>query len=184
MRSDAVRQQYHMSQMRRGNEPGSELSPLNDSARYRSGILIFSRRQKLLHANCRALELIGHPDQRKCEPECEFHVVPVCELLDSIQAALDHRKAASIWEPFELKRVFFEPRCKIVMRGLGLANRDSHDDSCIVIVLEEVRLRRESSEPQRQAMGLSQKRSSAAILGSAQLGSAHGVFDVGMDGAP
>jgi len=184
MRSDTVRLHHHMSQMRRGNEPGSELSSLNDSARYRSGILIFSRRQKLLHGNCRALELIGYLNQPECVPECDFHVVPVCELRDSIQAALDHRRAANTWEPFELKRVFFEPRCKIVVRGLGLADRDSHDDSCIVIVLEEVRLRRESNEPQRQAMGLSQKRSGADTLGSAQLGSAHGVFDVGMDGAP
>lgn len=184
MKSDAVRKHHHMSQMRRGNEPGSELSPLNDSARHQSGILIFSRRQKLLHANRRALELIGYLNQPACESDCEFYVVPVCELRDSIQAALDHRRAASIWEPFELKRVFFEPRCKIVVRGLGLADRDSRDDSCIVIVLEEVRLRWESSEPQRHAMGLSQKRSGTDSLGSAQLGSAHGVFDVGMDGAP
>jgi len=184
MRSDTVRLHHHMSQMRRGNEPGSELSSLNDSARYRSGILIFSRRQKLLYANCRALELIGHFNQPECEPGCEVNVASVCELRDTIQATMDHRRAASIWEPFELKRVFFEPNRKIVVRGLGLADRDSHDDSYIVIVLEEARIRRERSEPQRQVMRPSQNRSGADVLGSAQLGSAHGVFDVCRFGAP
>jgi hypothetical protein len=138
----------------------------------------------LLHADRRALELIGHLDQAECEPGCEIHMAPVCELRDTIQAALDHRRAASIWEPFELKRVFFEPRRKIVVRGLGLVDRDSHDDSCIVIVLEEVRLRQERSEPQGQAMRPSQKRSGAEILGSAQLGSDRGVFEICMDEAP
>jgi len=183
MRSDTVRLHHHMLQMRRGNEPVSELSPPNDSARYRSGILIFSRRQKLLHADRRALELIGHPDQPECELGCASHVASVCELRNSIQAAMDHRRAASIWEPFELKRVFFEPKRKILVRGLGLADRGSHDDSCIVILLDEVPLREERSESQGRARELPQERGGAAILGSAQPGSAHGVFDVCRFGA-
>ena len=41
---------------------------------------------------------------------------------------------------FELKRVIFESERKILVRGFGLADRNSHDDSRIVIVLEEVTL--------------------------------------------
>lgn len=99
--------------MQHGQTPVTELSLLNDSARYRSGILIFSRRKQLLYADRRALELIGHLDQLACGPGRKIPVASVCELRDTIQAALDHRRAASIWEPFELKRVVFEPKRKI-----------------------------------------------------------------------
>jgi hypothetical protein len=177
MMSEAIRPHHQISQRQWDQTQAHELSPLNDSAPYRSGILIFSRRQKLLHVDPQALELIGHPDQPQSEPNSQIHVTPVCELLNAIQAALDHRKAVSIWEPFELKRVIFERTRKIVVRGLGLIDRDSYDDSRIVIALDEVRLRQEHRESQEQMIGLSPERGGAGILGSAHLGSAHGVFD-------
>ncbi|MGZ8385403.1 MAG: hypothetical protein ACXWWI_05500 [Nitrospira sp.] len=167
-----------MSQMRHGQESVSEPIPLNNRMRCRSGILIFSRQQKLLHANRRALKLIGHLDQAKSEPICEINCAPVREIQTAIQVALDHRRTANIWEPFELKRVLFGSRCKIRVRGLGLADRNSHDNSRIVIVLEEVDLRQECCEPERQVIGASKERRVAAILGSAQPGSDRGVFDV------
>ena len=83
---------------------------------------------------------------------------------------------------FELKRVFFEPTRKIVARGLGLVDRNSYDDSCIGIVLEVICLRLKHRGPQWPALGLSQDRGGMTIRGSAQLGSAHGVFDVGIHG--
>lgn len=184
MRSETIGEYRQVSQEPRGQSPVHERGLLNDSARYRPGILIFTRRHELLHADHRAMELIAHADQPHCEPSNEIHVAPVCELLNTIQAALDHRRAAGIWEPFELRRVIFEPRRKIVVRGLGLIDRNSHDDSRIVIALEEVRLRQEHSESQEQIIGLSQKRGGTAILGSAHPGSAHGVFDGSIDGAP
>ncbi len=184
MRSETIGEYRKVSQGSRGQALVHEQSLLNNSAHYRPGVLIFTRRQELLHADHRAMEVIAHPDQPHCEPSSEIHVAPVRELLNAVQAALDHRRAAGIWEPFELKRLIFEPTRKIVVRGLGLIDRNSHDDSRIVIVLEEVRLRQEHSESQEQTIGLSQKRDGAAILGSAHLGSAHGVFDGSIDGAP
>ena len=177
MMSEAIRLHHQISPRQRGQTQTHELSVLNDSARYRSGILIFSRQQILLHVDPQALELITHHGQPQCEPTSEY-MVPLCELLNAVQAALDHRRAASIWEPFELKRVIFEQRRKLVARGLGLMNRDSHDDSCIVIVLEEIRLRQEHRESEKQMIGLSPERGGAGIRGSAHLGSAHGVFNV------
>ena len=106
------------------------------------------------------------------------------ELRNAIQAALDHRRDANIWELFELKRVLFEARRKILVRGFGLADRDSHDDSRIVIVLEELGLRQERCEPESPVIGPSQERRVAAILGSAQPGSDRGVFDARMYGTP
>lgn len=182
--SESIRRHHQISQGQRGQPPVDEVSPLNGSARYRSGILMFSRRKKSLHADPRALELIAHPEQLLCDPSCGIHVGPAYELLNAVQAALDHRRAAGIWEPFELKHVIFEQRRKLVMRGLGLIDRESHDDSRIMILLEEVRLRQEHYESQEQAIRLFPGKSGAGILGSAYLGSAHGVFDVNSDRAP
>jgi hypothetical protein len=73
----------------------------------------------------------------------------VYELRDAIQAALDQRRDANIWEFFELKRVFSEAIRTILVRGFGLSVRNAPDNSRIVIVLEELGLRQEHSEPQR-----------------------------------
>lgn len=183
MLREAIRKAHHALQGPYGQNPTSELNPPNDSTQYRSGILIFSRRQNLLHVDRHVFELIGHPDQPECGPDCQNHMALVCKLRDSIQAALDHRRALGIWEPFELRRVFFKPNRRILMRGLGLIDRDVHDDSRIVIILEEAHLRQQQSQPQEQTMRFSQERGNSTPLGSVQLGSAHGVFDVGMDGA-
>jgi len=162
----------------------SEAIPLNSKGFYRPGILIFSRRQKLLHANRRALKMTGHLDQADSELVSEIHWAPVGELLNAIQASLDHRRDANVWEPFELKWITFENRCKILIRGIGLADRKSHDDSRIVIVLEELGIQEEPSEPRPPAMGLFQESGSVTVRRSAQRGSDRGVFDTCMEGAP
>ena len=182
--SENLRRHHLISQGQRGQPPDGEVSPLTDSAGSRSGILMFSRQKKLLHADRRALELIAHPNHFLCDPRYGIHAGAVCELLNTVQAALDHRRAASIWEPFELKRVIFEQRRKLVMRCLGLIDRKSHDDSRIMILLEEVRLRQIHCESQEQAIRLFPGKSGAGLLGSAYLGSAHGVFDGNSDSAP
>lgn len=147
MKSETMEQHDHILQTSLGRRSVSEPGSLNDTMRYRSGILIFSRGQKLLHANRRALELTGHLDQVEIGTVCEIHSAPVRELRNVIQAGLDHRRAASIWEPFKLKRVFFEGRRKFLACGFGLADRSSHDDSRIVIIMDELGLRQERSEP-------------------------------------
>jgi len=115
-----------------------EPSTKEESARSRPGILIFSRGRRLLHMNRRALELTGHINQDEIGLVHDLRSAPVRELSAQIQETLDHRRAADIWEIFELKRVIFETERKILVRGFGLADRNSYDDSRIVIVLEEV----------------------------------------------
>jgi hypothetical protein len=128
---------------REQGSPSSEPSAQVESPRSRPGILIFSRRQQLLHMNRRALELTDHFNQTAVGPVRDIRSVPVRELSAQIQETLDHRREANIWEIFELKRVIFETDSKILVRGFGLADRSSHDDSRIVIVLEEVGHRQE-----------------------------------------
>lgn len=184
MSTGIMRQHEPVARARLRQGAASEPIPLNGRAHYRPGILIFSRRQKLLHASRRALELTGHLDQSEIGPVHEIRSVPVHELRYMIQAALDHRREANIWEIFELKRVIFEERRKILVRGFGLADRSSHEDSRIVIVLEELGLRQELSEPVRLAMGPSHEGDGPVVRGSAQRGSDRGVFDTCMYGAP
>ena len=121
----------------------SEPSGKGASARARPGILIFSRARQLLHINSRALELTGHLNQAEIGPVHDIRSTPVREFSAQIQETLDHRRKANIWEIFELKRVIFETGRKILVRGFGLADRNSHEDSRIVIVLEEVGHRQE-----------------------------------------
>ena len=130
-------------------------APSTKSAFHRSspGILVFSRRRQLLHMNRRALELTGHLNQAEIGPVNDVRSAPVRELSAQIQEALDSRREANIWELFELKRFIFEAGRRILVRGFGLADRNSHDDSRIIIVLEEVSLRQEYKARQAPAQG-------------------------------
>lgn len=138
--------------IRIGNEPherrkqglsSSEPSANGASARSRPGILIFSRRPQLLHINGRALELIGHRNQAEIGPVHDTYSAPVRELSAQILELMDLRRETNIWETFELKRVIIEAGRKIMVRGFGLADQKSHEDSRIVIVLDEVSRRQE-----------------------------------------
>ena len=120
--------------------PFPEPSAQSASVRLGPGILIFSRRGQLPHMNRRALELTGHLNQTKMGPVNAIRLAPVRELSAQIQEGLDSRKEANSWELFELKRVIFDAGRKILVRGFGLAGRNSHDDSRIVIVLDEMDL--------------------------------------------
>jgi hypothetical protein len=102
------------------------------------GILVFSRRRQLLHMNHRALELTGHLDQTETGPATMTLSRLVRELRVQIQDTLDRRRKADIWELFELKREMVESGRKILLRGFGLADRNSPDNARIVIVLKEV----------------------------------------------
>lgn len=97
-----------------------------------------SRRQQLLHINSLALELTGHLNQAEIKSVHDIRSAPVRELSAQIQETLDYRREANIWGIFELKRIIFETERKILVRGFGLADRNSHDASRVVIVLEEV----------------------------------------------
>lgn len=129
-------------------QPEQELSPsglsgTRASLRSGLGILIFSRRRQLLRMNRRALELTGQLNQTEIGAANDIHLAPARELSAQIHEALDSRKETNISEILELKRVIFDAECKILIRGFGLACRNSHDDLRIVIVLEEIGLRQE-----------------------------------------
>ena len=122
---------------------GHELSssvPNTENVFQRSGpgILVFLRGQPPVHLNRRALELTGQFDQAGAGPATTTLSRLVSELRVQIQDNLDNRRKADIWGLFELKREIVESGRRILLRGFGLADRNSHDGSRIVIVLEEV----------------------------------------------
>lgn len=127
----------------------SEPNAKEASARSRPGILIFSRRRQLLHMNSRALELTGHLNQAEIKSVHDIRSAPVRELSAQIQETLANRKDANIWGIFELKRIIVETERKILVRGVGLADqKNSFDNSHIVIMLEEVGRRQEQQAQQ------------------------------------
>ena len=128
-------------------QAASELDALRTSQAARPGILIYSRRTQMLHCNRRALELTGQLNQGGLSSLNTAALGPVENLRILIEESLDHRKAANLWELFELKRVIFDAGRKILIRGFGLANQKSHNDSRIVIVLEEGGLRQDGAAP-------------------------------------
>ncbi len=155
MSGDTIRTRGHVSRMRRGQGAVPERSSQNDSEYYQPEVLMFAREKKLLHVNRRAFGVIGRLD----------HSVALRELRNAIQAGLNLRRAANIWEPFELKRVLFEGQRKILVRGLGLSDRSPHDDSRIVILIEELGLQQKSCVPERWMTVWSQERRHAGDSG-------------------
>ena len=105
----------------------------------RPGILVFSRKRQVLHLNRRAVELLDHLNQAAIGRVNEIGSESVHELRLNIQETLGHRRMADIWELFEVKHVIVEGGRRLLARGFGLADRNSFENSHIVIVLEEER---------------------------------------------
>jgi hypothetical protein len=144
MNDGAVLRNGHESHLWRGQGLSfPEPSAVSASMRTQPGILIFSRKRKLLYMNHRASELTGELGKAKTTPATMTLLRLVSEHCIKMQDILDSRKAANIWELFQLKHVVFEAGRKILLRGFGLANRHSYDDSRIILVLEEIGLRQE-----------------------------------------
>ena len=105
--------------------------------------LLNRRRRVRLCARDRALELTGHLNQTEIGAVNDIRLAPVRELSAQTQEALDSNKEANICELFELKRVIFDAGRKIQVRRFGRAGRNLHDNSRIVIVLDEIGLLQE-----------------------------------------
>lgn len=134
-------------------EGPSPFRPAAKSVPIRShpGILIFSRGRQLLHMNRRALELTSHLNETEVGPANHIPLASMHELRTVIQKTLDHRKEVNLWESFELESAVFDVARKILVRGFGIADRNSYDDSRIVIVLDDLGLRGEQKDPQPSA---------------------------------
>ena len=147
MNGESVARDGHRSHVQCGQEvPLSEPSVTGAAVRSRPGILIFSRRQQLLHVNRRAWELIGHLDQTEIGPISDMRLALVRELCAQIQEALALRKNGHIRERVEIKRYISDSARTITLRGFGLPDRNGLEDSRSVILVEESGLQQEPGE--------------------------------------
>lgn len=101
------------------------------------GIVVFSRTIQVLHVNRRALELAGRISEVEIGSVRSLLSTPVFGLYVQVLEALNSRIAASIWDPFEVRRVVGEPGRRVLLRGYGLPDRNSSDCSRVVIILDE-----------------------------------------------
>jgi len=135
---------------------GESFFPLNSEEKCTQevtsrGILVFSHAMQLRHVNRRALELTGGISRTENGPVRVVLSTPVIELRAEVQATLDSRMVANVWEPFELKRFVFEPGRKLLLRGFGLPDRNASKHSHIVILLEDAGLRQTDRTQQAPA---------------------------------
>ncbi len=101
------------------------------------GILVFSPTFQVLRVNRRALELAGRIGQVEVGSVRSLVSTPVFGLYVQVLEALNSRTAASIWDPFEIRRVVGEPGRRVLLRGYGLPDHKSSDGTFVVITLEE-----------------------------------------------
>lgn len=117
--------------------PSSASSTKGRFRRSSPGIVVFSHKRHQGQMNRRGLELTGHLDQTGTEPIMMTLSRVVGELRVQIQDNLDNRRKADLWGIIELRRVMVDAGRQILLRGFGLPNRNSQNDSRIIIVLEE-----------------------------------------------
>lgn len=117
------------------------------TVRSEPGILIFSRRQQLRYINRRALELMGPLASTETSPAHDILWAWIQETRTRIETTLDQRSAAQIWESFELEEPVFNVPRTINIRGFGVADRNSYEDSCILIILDRVDHRQALASP-------------------------------------
>lgn len=101
------------------------------------GILVFSPTIQVLHVNRRALELAARIGQVEVGSVSSLLSTPVFGICAQVLETLNSRIAASIWDPFEVRRFVGEPERSVLLRGYGLPDRNSKDCSRVVIILEE-----------------------------------------------
>jgi hypothetical protein len=135
----ATREDYELHLQPLQGAPG----PTGVFGRARPGILIYSHKRRLLHVNSRALEMRCPLDRVDTESTGMALASSVNEIRIQLQGIMESRGEASIGELVESKRVLVEDGREILVRGFGLASRQSHGDFRIVIVLEEENVRQD-----------------------------------------
>ena len=128
--------------------PPSEPGATGVFGRARPGILIYSHKRRLLHVNSRGLEMRCLLDRVDIESAGMALANSVNEIRIRLQGIMESRGRTSIGELVESKRVIVEDGREILVRGFGLASRQSHGDFRIVIVLEEENVRQDH-QPQQ-----------------------------------
>lgn len=117
------------------------------------GILLLSSSMQLLYRDRRTWELCGQINKAQAGKAASGVLPPaVADLCAEIRKTLQVRTEAKDWEHFRVKRIIGDPKRPVLLRGLGLPDRNGIEQSRILITMEEVGRRQEAVTEQAKEL--------------------------------
>ncbi len=117
------------------------------------GILLLTSSMQLLYRDRRTWELCGEINKAQNGTAANGVLPPaVAELADEIMKTLHVRTEAKDWEHFRVKRIIGDPKRPVLLRGVGLPDRNGLQQSRILITMEEVGRRQEAVTEQAKEL--------------------------------
>jgi DNA-binding CsgD family transcriptional regulator len=117
------------------------------------GILLLSSSMQLMYRDRRTWELCAQINKAQNGKAANGVLPPaVAELCSEIMKTLQVRTDAKDWEHFRVKRIIGDPKRPVLLRGVGLPDKTSIQQSRILITMEEVGRRQEAVTEQAKEM--------------------------------
>lgn len=148
-----------------------QLKEPNVSPYSRCGILIFSGTTQWLYINPRALELtrgLSKPAPVENGTGDLSVWYEIIMLRRQVQETLQHHLRANVWEPFELKQLYFTASGKVLLHAFALPDQISITRSRIVITIEEVTREQEHNSQEDERLAGSAGKKEPLYVGSAR----------------
>lgn len=116
------------------------------------GIIVMTSGMRLIHMNRQATELCLKVAQGPAgkSPSGELPA-PIQDLGNDIRSMLQLRTEAKDWEQLQIRRLVGDTRHAVLLRGFGLPDRGGLDHARIIIIMEEIGRRQESSTEEAKA---------------------------------
>lgn len=116
------------------------------------GIIVMTSGMRLIHMNRQATELCREVAQDPAgkSPSGDLPA-PIQDLGNDIRSMLQMRTEAKDWEQLQIRRLVGDTRRAVLLRGFGLPDHGGQDHSRIIIIMEEVGRRQESSTEEAKA---------------------------------
>jgi DNA-binding CsgD family transcriptional regulator len=116
------------------------------------GIIVMTSGMRPIHMNRQAAELCREVAQDPAgqSPSGDLPA-PIQDLGNDIRSMLQVRTEAKDWEQLQIRRLVGDTRHAVLLRGFGLPDRGGFDHARIIIIMEEVGRRQESSTEEAKA---------------------------------
>lgn len=116
------------------------------------GLLVLTSSCQIMHVNRQAAELIEEMSHRENgNPPTGELPSPISDLAAEIVKNLQVRTEAKDWEQFQMRRLVGDARRAILLRGFGLPDRAGVQQSRVVVIMEAVGRRQQTSTEQAKS---------------------------------
>ena len=116
------------------------------------GVIVLTAALSLVHMNGQAADLCKEIGQgHSSKPGDGGLPAPVHELGNEIRTMLQVRTEAKDWEQFQIRRLIGDMRHAVLLRGFGLPDHGGLEHARIIVIMEEVGRRQESSTEEAKA---------------------------------